>query len=407
MYKLTINDLRYWQPCGPLPEDSGYLIMGNRLLKNISTNHLIAQFPNQIRKLVVMIMLGYFRDVVADLGLWRAFTSFCKRNYGQYVPFFKDSDEYIESELNMTDVKFMVWYTLTILSYRPPLSIISPHSTEVEEIAKLFYHEFDRSYETAPSSPQYNTITDIELDNPEDMNQILETTEWLFWHSYLLTPLFNKFNAAQLSRINDLEQSGEPTKISEAEQERLRMIISSVTGPLAMNVRDWLKLLLNNDYQPAEENDIDNEKKNHPYYEAFINATGGKEIHFISNYSELNNFFITAMGWEAGQQHLPDLENRNNFVLYVTPKKGLLIAPDIAECIAHSDNPLYSKELADDKALSLLTEKGVCPPDLRKYIISNRLLPDAHFFNDSDYALVAENADFISRCYLQEFYNGD
>lgn len=91
----------------------------------------------------------------------------------------------------------------------------------------------------------------------------------------------------------------------------------------------------------------------------------------------------------------------------VSRDKGMLVAVDIARCISHPSNPIYDKEYARHHAIELLTERGRCPGDLLRYVCSNGWLPDAVFPGSDDHRLVADNWDFISRCYLQQYYRGD
>ena len=91
----------------------------------------------------------------------------------------------------------------------------------------------------------------------------------------------------------------------------------------------------------------------------------------------------------------------------VDPKKGMLLARNIAKCIASPHNQLYDKEYALRHAMDLLTERGCCPGDLLRYVCNKGWLPDALFPGTDDSDLVKHNWDFIARCYLQQYYRGD
>lgn len=96
-----------------------------------------------------------------------------------------------------------------------------------------------------------------------------------------------------------------------------------------------------------------------------------------------------------------------DYILMVDRAKGMLLAHDIARCIAAPGNSLYDKVYAQEHAMELLTERGRCPGDLLRYVCQNGWLPDAVFPESDDRKLVADNWDFISRCYLQQYYRGD
>ena len=91
----------------------------------------------------------------------------------------------------------------------------------------------------------------------------------------------------------------------------------------------------------------------------------------------------------------------------VDPKKGMLMARNIARCISCPYNQLYDKEYAKDHAIELLTVRAMCPPDLLDLIGKNGWLPDACFPGSDDKEIVKQNFFFIARCYLQGYYRGD
>ena len=121
----------------------------------------------------------------------------------------------------------------------------------------------------------------------------------------------------------------------------------------------------------------------------------------------MNRFFIEALGWEKDTEHLSQVKNGRDFVLLVNPKKGMLMARNVAKCIADPENPLYDKLYARKMAIELLAVRGLCPVDLLKYVLKHGWLPDACFPDSDNTELVARNADFIARCYLQDYYRGD
>lgn len=121
----------------------------------------------------------------------------------------------------------------------------------------------------------------------------------------------------------------------------------------------------------------------------------------------MNSFLIDTLGWEKGEKHLPQLQGDKDFVLLVHPDKGMLVARNVSRCIAAPQNPSYDREYARKHAFDLLTVRGLCPRDLLAYCLDRGWLPDAAFPGSDDTRLVADNADFIARCYLQHYYTAD
>lgn len=85
-------------------------------------------------------------------------------------------------------------------------------------------------------------------------------------------------------------------------------------------------------------------------------------VKYIDSYSELDKFLTEGMQWgETEGGHLSHLAGKKNFILYVTPYKGMLIASDIAQCVCDPANPCYDPQAARRDALSLLTVPGGAP----------------------------------------------
>lgn len=143
------------------------------------------------------------------------------------------------------------------------------------------------------------------------------------------------------------------------------------------------------------------------YVDRFLSASGGEQLMYFKDYQELRPFFVKGLGWEDNDESLmPDLANETEFVLYANPK-GLLIAPGVASFFSDKRNPLYKVEKAEKEAYELFCVPGYCPFDLIKYAMSRNLLRDAALPFPNGKQLLHENWDFISRRYLNEYYEGD
>ncbi len=254
---------------------------------------------------------------------------------------------------------------------------------------------------TRHMTEDYRLTHELEVHAEEDSDAILKLGNWLFMHCYLMTPAY----ALTLAEIaSEFDLSKEDGLI--AFQKRMEQsMVEDPTGPLALYVREWLYLMIEGK-MPSVANRSASAGE-HKYYTSFTKATNGEIIKFFGNYQELNSFFIDALGWEKGEEHLSQLKKGNDFILMVNREKGMLLAHDIAKCIAHPLNPYYDKRYASEHAIELLTDRGCCPGDLLRYVCENGWLPDARFENSDDSQLVSDNWDFIARCYLQQYYRGD
>lgn len=406
--KITLQQFLVNQPSFPAETetDKFYIGIADKLLAEAEKAGAEKRWPESVLRASALVATGYFQDIVADAGLWRGFVNEHRRLYnGKTLPFYEISADYIDYELNTEDVKFIVWYSLSMLY--EPTRILSPEDEMVEHLGRVWHSVMEESYDEAPVPEDFHLSHDLEVHDPEESERVARLAHWLYLHSWLLRPA----NALTMAEIATGLPEGEEGR-KELAQRLDKAMNELPTGPLALYLREWLWLVCEDRMPPLSRKEIQAKKEeenrdDHPYYKRFLSATGGKEIAYFKTYKELNNFFITALGWGEGEEHLAQMKQYGDFVLLVNRRKGMLLAKEVAQCIADPDNSLYEKEYGEAHSMELLTERGRCPMDLVKYICSRNWLPDAHFASSSNTEIVADNWDFIARCYLQLYYRGD
>ena len=380
--------------------DKFYYNLCNHLVAVAKEKNLFPSYPEKVMERAALSLIGYYQDVISDGGVWRSFITECRRLYGMTVPFYSEGDEdYTDYELNKADVKFMVWYALS-MNYENR-RVCYPYDNEILEGAEIWYEELEKVYDEAPIPVNYRFSAELEIHSEEDRPEIMRLANWLFFHCYLMTPAF----ALTLTEITSEYDITKEEGLIELQKRLDGSMWQDPTGPLALYLGEWLYLIVEG--KPAPEPKVKEPEGEHKYYTAFTNFTGGKTLQFFKSYEDMNKFFIEALGWKEGEKHLQQVENDKDFVLMVDPKKGMLLARNIAKCIACEYNHLYDKEYAEKHAMELLTERGSCPGDLLRFICKEGWLPDAVFPGTKDHSLVERNWDFISRCYLQQYYRGD
>ncbi|MDE7343885.1 MAG: DUF3843 family protein [Muribaculaceae bacterium] len=384
--------------------DPYYYRVANRLASIIANEGLLRGWPEQLQVRVALGLTGYLQDILTDAGLWRSFTAECRVLYGSWLPYYAIDDDYIPHELNELDVRFLIWYTLCMNSDDRRLT--DPADQEIAAAARRLHAELDNIYEDpdAPMPEDYHISKGLELNNPAEADEVFHFGNWLFMHSYLLTPAY----AMTIS-----EMMASPAIRDDKSMESLRKaleesMMEDPTGPLALYLREWLFLIIEGKMPPAPKmkgEGREGEAPEHPYYTRFMSATGGVPIRYFRTYDELNRFFIDALGW-SNEENLPQLKSHRDFVLLVNREKGMLAARDVARCIKLPDNPYYDESYAREHAIDLLTVRGLCPGDLLRYVLERNGLPDAAF-PGSEHRLSVADADFTARCYLQQYYRGD
>jgi hypothetical protein len=401
MTPITIKEFLLRQPTFPetTETDSFYLELANRLLRDMSSHSFATEMPEGLLKRVALTLTDYMQDIVSDAGLWRSFVDANRELYGWSVPFHEVPENYIDYELNREDVRFLVWYTVAMLWEEQ--RFIFPHDAGLLDFADGCFAILEEVYDDAPVPEEFNISRGLEFNDPDDHKAIYRLGNWLFLHSYLLTPAYSMSMREMMEGV-DMNDPDAPAKMNERLDQAM---MEDTTGPLALFTPEWVYLMvegkLPSEKAPAGEPAV------HPYYDKFTRFTGGEEIRFFDSYEAMNRFFIEALGWEQGEEHLAQAKGAHDYILFVTRNKGMLMARDIARCVKAPGNPLYDAGYAADHAFELLSERGCCPGDLLRYIFAHDWLPDAVFPGTTDRLLVHMNRDFIARCYLQIYYRGD
>ena len=409
--EITIKDFMLKQPNYPevAESDKYYIILANRLAKLLTNSRLLINEPEQVRKDVILAAVGYFQDIIADAGVWRSFCTVCKEYYGTPLPLYPIPDDYIESELNEVDLRFVIWYVIEMS--RNEQGSLSPFDPAIERTAHLIFTVFDAEYDDAPIPVELQMAFDVDLNDENEAQRIYDLSYWLFWDCWFLRPAAREAlsrAAAEAHRIikeNPREEDARPLL---AELNR-NVMVESVTGPLALPIGEWLRLIVDGVMPKLDiVQNATQSIKPHKYYTALLQATGGKEIAFINSYDALETFLSEQMGWgPSAEGHLPALRHADNFVILGNPEKGILIAPDVAQYLSHPNNPLYDATAAAAEAHTLVTTPGRVPHDLLKYAFANGMLPDARLPHDKQGTLLHTNWDFLSRLYLGPYSRPD
>lgn len=387
--------------------DGFYFALANRLVEAADKSGIVKNWPAPLCGRVALCVIGYYQDVIADGGIWRGFVNEMRRLYGHTLPFYDiDSESYVDYELNPEDVRFLVWYAVAMQD--DTRRFLNPLDPVVGRLASLWFDILEEAYEEAPEPEDYRMTHEMEMHALEDQETLMHLSQWVSSQCWLITPADSMTMQEIVSTADTKTDKG----IKELQDKIHEALTSQPIGPLALYLREWMYLFVEDRMPPApksrgDEEKGDEEKKEYPGYAPFLKATGGLPVKTFASYDELNTFLIDVLGWTPGERHLSQLEFDDDFVLMVEPEKGLLVAKNIARNLAIPGNSLYDPGYASRHAFELLTRRGVCPCDLLRYVCANGWLPDARFPGSDDTSLVASNWDFIARCYLELYYRGD
>lgn len=398
MKKISMQEFLVWQPGFPNQSttDIYYVGVANKLLEIIDGRQELKEMPEALKRRLALCLTGYFQDIIADAGIWRSFTAANYELHGKPLPFFKVDDSYVDYELNRDDVRFLVWYCIAMVWENK--RDLYPLSSLVSSTADACFKLLDFLYEDAPMPENFDFAYNLDANDPDDREAIYHLGQWLYLHCYLMTPAF-ALSMNEIAADSDVADGKDITTLHKRLEEAMTEL---PTGPLALYLPEWIHLILEQQLPPLQ---TDSEAtETHKYYEPFIKSTNGARIAYFRTYEEMNEFFITSLNWQKGVEHLAQLKGSHDYIAMVNPKRGLLVARNVARCIADPNNPLYDQTYAREHAFEMLTVRGYCPADLTRWACENKYLPDAVFPGTDDRTTVATDWDFIARCYLQLYY---
>ena len=300
------------QPSYPAETESDdyYFNVANRLAEASARVEGIGRWNEAVVARAAVYVVGYYQDVISDAGVWRGFISECRRLYGRTLPFYDTGEEYVDFELNPEDVRFMVWYSLSMLD--ESRRDLSPLDSFVERLAERWYSILEEGYEEAPLPDEFNIAHGLEVHDPEDAEKLMHLGDWLYKRCWLLAPA-NTLNMQELVAQLPQKDPGSDEVRNKLKELLDHAINELPTGPLALYLREWVWLTVA-DRMPPKGRLPKEEGEDHKYYGPFMEATGGERIAFFATYEELNRFFIEALGWTQGEKHLAQLEKESDFV---------------------------------------------------------------------------------------------
>jgi hypothetical protein len=147
-------------------------------------------------------------------------------------------------------------------------------------------------------------------------------------------------------------------------------------------------------------------------YEKLLKFNNNKQIAFFKNGDELEEFwnkaFPDAKQFNDILRDYPYL-NKSSLILFIYPKDGSFILPNIAECIKFPGNEFYNENNKDNEDLALLTGGTDTPIEFLEFIINNNCIPNAKINSliseERGRSIVQDNKWFIVRFFQSNLFD--
>lgn len=245
--EITVKDYMERQPGNPkvAETDRFYLWVALRLAKLWDESPWLRELDDDMRRDVVLAVTGYYQDVVADGGLWRSFSRLHEHRHGAPLPHYGRHENYVDYELNLNDVRYVMWWTI---AGEQGNNVLDPHDKELEALAMAFHKLLDEEYEQAPVPRQFCIASEVDLDNPEDARRIYDYAYWLYWRSFLMRPSSQAvMERARPEAQTIIERAGESDARPLLLELNERLMFTEPAGPIPLTTAQWLKLIIDDE----------------------------------------------------------------------------------------------------------------------------------------------------------------
>ncbi|WP_407405386.1 DUF3843 family protein [Sodaliphilus sp.] len=280
--------------------DLYYVNLANRIKKTILGGIKFNPYKTEdsLNELSCMLT-AWFEDVISQLGIWQAFTTECEKVYGTRLPFYDVTQEYYPDEINVQDIKFLLWHHLqTLQGYK---RIADPFSPHIDGLANELYKVFDEEYETAPENNRMQQYLTQELEEEGRFVGFRNILQWFHTQCYLC--LDNKKGLAK-DIADNIDHSGSisPASISMAiYSATVSDIFTRHTSLLGMTAPEWMSRIFHS--EPLKT--FASELKYEGQHDFLIEAEDDTYVHLIqTDKGERRRFKLHKRGID--QHSLPE-----------------------------------------------------------------------------------------------------
>ncbi|MCQ2289079.1 MAG: DUF3843 family protein [Muribaculaceae bacterium] len=242
--ELSVKQYMQQQPGYPNVSDTDkyYYVVAVHVARAWDKCGVLVNIDERARVRVVLALIGYYQDIVADAGLWRTFTSLHEAQYGQPLPHYGRAEEYVDYELNLDDLRYLIWYTL---DYSPEVTdALDPHDGSLLQLAREVFAVLDYDYEHAPVPVELTMLTGVDLDDENDRQATYDLAHWFYWRSYLMQGNAHAATTEAMPQAHDIiARCGESdaAPLLHDLNDRIMATRPATMGPISLPLAQWLK----------------------------------------------------------------------------------------------------------------------------------------------------------------------
>ena len=221
--------------------DQYYVGIANEIHKRLYSSTIADAFEEEENiRYTSLCLAAWFEDVISQTGIWQAFTAECRKRYGAYLPFYPIKGDYFPDEINLEDIRFLLWHHIQYLCRG--ISAINPENPGIEQTAQEIYGLLAEEYETAPENERMQEFLYHSAMGEEDFFRYREILDWFHYQCY-----FNIENVAQCR--DEAERLLDDEKITPEMAEtliyatRTSLTFNGRRNLLSLTSPEWLALI--------------------------------------------------------------------------------------------------------------------------------------------------------------------
>ena len=221
--------------------DQYYVGIANEIHKRLYSSTIADAFEEEENiRYTSLCLAAWFEDVISQTGIWQAFTAECRKRYGAYLPFYPIKGDYFPDEINLEDIRFLLWHHIQYLCRG--ISAINPENPGIEQTAQEIYGLLAEEYETAPENERMQEFLYHSAMEEEDFFRYREILDWFHYQCY-----FNIENVAQCR--DEAERLQDDEKITPEMAEtliyatRTSLTFKGRRNLLSLTSPEWLALI--------------------------------------------------------------------------------------------------------------------------------------------------------------------
>ncbi len=192
-----------------------------------------------------IFITSYFEDIISGTNIWNSFTRKHRELYGKPFPFYTPDEFYIEGEVNKEDVKFLIWYFISVTNKN---SLLNPNDPFYGQLAEKIVEILVPEYEFAPENKLLKECYEIKDEN--DYYEVRKLMDTILTKTYLFFPDTGFILLKTESEIIQKEQNHTQMIL---EDNRDLFVHHVHTKLLAMTGKEWAQLILGENHPVSKE----------------------------------------------------------------------------------------------------------------------------------------------------------